>query len=180
MTTKITFIGNMPVEQEELDQLGDAARDQLNDLLERLKTAAENRETDTAADILRTIRLNVYQYREFGTELQRVEDAIFSYGTELPPALLGEFRLYVDELQKMGATIDITGNTARIMGSGEMMHGASVSATDLRAGAALVIAALAAKGESVIGGVEYINRGYYDFVGKLRALGADITLIDEA
>jgi len=78
----------------------DDLRDQLNDLLERLKTAAENRETDTAADILRTIRLNVYQYREFGTELQRVEDAIFSYGTELPPALLGEFRLYVDELQK--------------------------------------------------------------------------------
>lgn len=89
----------------------------------------------------------------------------------------GRFK-YVDELRKMGATIDLTGNIARIMGGGEM-HGAAVGATDLRAGAALVIAALAAKGESTIGGVEYINRGYYDFVGKLRAIGADITLLDE-
>ena len=64
------------------------------------------------------------------------------------------------------------------MGGGEM-HGAEVGATDLRAGAALVIAALAAKGESKIGGVEYINRGYYDLVGKLRAIGADITLVEE-
>ena len=78
----------------------DDLRAQLNDLLERLKTATENRETDTAADILRTIRLNMYQYREFGTELQRVENAVSSYGTELPSALLGEFRLYVEELQK--------------------------------------------------------------------------------
>ena len=45
--------------------------------------------------------------------------------------------------------------------------------------ALLVIAALAASGESTISGVEYINRGYYDFVGKLRAIGADITLVDE-
>ena len=90
----------------------------------------------------------------------------------------GRFK-YVNELQKMGATIYVTDNRiANIMGNRAEMHGAAVGATDLRAGAALVIAALAVKGESTISGVEYINRGYYDFVGKLRAIGADITLID--
>jgi len=127
--------------------------------------------------------IKTWTYPGFATDMHPQFSAMlcFANGISVVNEAIWDGRFkYVDELQKMGATIDITGNTARIMGSGEMMHGASVSATDLRAGAALVIAALAAKGESVIGGVEYINRGYYDFVGKLRALGADITLIDEA
>ena len=58
------------------------------------------------------------------------------------------------------------------------MKGAAIRAMDLRAGAALVIAALAAEGESEISGVEFIERGYYDFDGKLRGLGADVQIID--
>ena len=77
----------------------------------------------------------------------------------------------------MGADIDVTGNTARIMG-GLPLRGASVSATDLRAGAALVIAALAADGTSEIGGVEYIERGYCDIDAKFRALGADMHIVE--
>ncbi len=80
---------------------------------------------------------------------------------------------YVDELCKMGASIRVDGRSATFVG-GEPLTGAPVDAMDLRAGAALVIAGLAASGVTEIGGVRYINRGYDDIVGKLRALGADI------
>ena len=83
----------------------------------------------------------------------------------------------VSRLRKMGAEIDISGNSARIMG-GQTLKGAEVSSTDLRAGAALVIAALAANGESVIDGIEFLERGYCNFDIKLRSLGADIRIVD--
>ena len=59
-------------------------------------------------------------------------------------------------------------------GKGAKFHGADVKGSDLRAGAALVIAALAADGESTVSGLEYIDRGYENFLGKLKSLGADI------
>ena len=59
------------------------------------------------------------------------------------------------------------------------LTGAPIQAYDLRAGAALVIAALAAEGESEISNVQYIERGYEDIIGKLRALGADIRAVEE-
>ena len=58
------------------------------------------------------------------------------------------------------------------------LHGCEVRACDLRAGAAMVIAALCAEGETVIEDANYIERGYEDLVGKLRAVGADISLVD--
>ena len=80
---------------------------------------------------------------------------------------------YVDELNRMGAKIKVEGNTAYIEGV-EKFTSAQLSAPDLRAGAALVIAALAADGISQIDDIEYIQRGYEDFEGKLSALGAII------
>lgn len=80
---------------------------------------------------------------------------------------------YVAELKKMGASIQIRDNCAIINGV-PALFGADVAAGDLRAGAALVLAALAAEGESLISGVEHIDRGYEDMVPKLSALGADI------
>lgn len=80
---------------------------------------------------------------------------------------------YINELKKLGATIQTSGKCAIIDGQ-KSLHGADVAAGDLRAGAALVLAALAAEGESRIAGVEYIDRGYENFVEKLRGLGADI------
>ncbi len=80
---------------------------------------------------------------------------------------------YVDELIKMDANIRLDNRTALFVGV-DKLKGAAVEATDLRAGAALVIAGLAAEGETVIGGIDFIKRGYDDIVGKLRALGADI------
>lgn len=81
---------------------------------------------------------------------------------------------YVDELRKMGATVILEGRTATVVGNMGKLTGAPVDASDLRAGAALVIAGLAAEGVTEIGGVKYIQRGYDDIVGKLRQLGADI------
>ena len=83
---------------------------------------------------------------------------------------------YVDELAKMGASVRVTGRTALIEGvSG--LSGAHLKAGDLRAGAALVIAGLCAQGDTVIEGVNYIERGYEKIVEKLSSLGADIKSI---
>ena len=80
---------------------------------------------------------------------------------------------YAEELRKMGADIEITDGEIRITGV-ESLHGAEVKGADLRGGAALVIAALSADGVSSVTGLEYIDRGYEDFLGKLKRLGADI------
>ena len=74
----------------------------------------------------------------------------------------------------MGADITVSGNKAIVSGTGRL-SGADVQATDLRAGAALCIAGLAADGSTVISDVYHIDRGYEDFVGKLCQLGARIT-----
>ena len=80
---------------------------------------------------------------------------------------------YVDELAKMGALIRVIGRTAIIEGM-PFFSGAPIKASDLRAGAALVIAGLCAQGETEIEGVSYIERGYEKMIGKLSSLGADI------
>jgi UDP-N-acetylglucosamine 1-carboxyvinyltransferase len=85
---------------------------------------------------------------------------------------------YVDELTRMGASIKVEGSTAIIEGV-ERYTGATVSAPDLRAGAALVIAALTAEGYSTIEDIKYIERGYEDFEIKLRGLGAQIEKVEE-
>ncbi len=83
---------------------------------------------------------------------------------------------YVDELMRMGASIKVEGNTAIISGV-EKYTGARITAPDLRAGAALVIAAMVAEGETVIEDIKYIERGYEDFDKKLQGLGARIQKI---
>ena len=85
---------------------------------------------------------------------------------------------YVDELAKMGSSIRVDGRTAIIEGV-QYLTGAPIRASDLRAGAALVIAGLAAHGRTVIDGVDYIERGYERMIKKLTALGADIKIIFE-
>ena len=85
---------------------------------------------------------------------------------------------YVDELKRMGANIQVDDKTAVVEGV-DHLTGAPIQAYDLRAGAALVIAALAAQGRSEISNVQYIERGYEDIVSKLRAIGADIRAVEE-
>lgn len=81
--------------------------------------------------------------------------------------------MHVEELNRMGAAIITEGNTALIIGVDEL-KGAKVKATDLRAGAALVLSGLVASGETVISDIYHIDRGYSDLVAKFRSLGADI------
>lgn len=85
---------------------------------------------------------------------------------------------YVDELKRMGAQIKVDGNIAVIEGRVKLT-GAPVSAIDLRAGAAVVIAGLAAEGKTEVRSIKYIDRGYEDFTGKLKALGADIERVPD-
>ena len=84
---------------------------------------------------------------------------------------------YIDELKRLGAKIQVDGRVAVIEGV-DHFEGAPVQACDLRAGAAMVVAALADHGTTEISQVVYIERGYEDLVGKLRAVGADISIID--
>ena len=76
-----------------------------------------------------------------------------------------------------GISLDEKNSTATVIGV-KSLHGASVTALDLRAGAAMVIAGLAAKGETIISDVDNIRRGYVDIVGKLRSLGAEIEYVE--
>lgn len=85
---------------------------------------------------------------------------------------------YVDEIKRMGAQIKVEGNIAVIEGPVKLT-GAPVNAIDLRAGAAVVIAGLAAEGKTEVHCIKYIDRGYEDFTGKLKALGADIVRVGE-
>ncbi len=85
---------------------------------------------------------------------------------------------YVDELKRMGAKIKVEGRMAVIEG-GSKLSGAPIKATDLRAGAAMVVAGLVAEGKTVVHDIKYIDRGYENFEEKLRSLGADIERITE-
>lgn len=83
---------------------------------------------------------------------------------------------HVPALQAMGAQIELAGRTARIRGV-DRLHGAVVTATDLRGGAAMLIAALGAEGESLLNGAELLERGYQDLIESLRAIGAQVTAL---
>jgi UDP-N-acetylglucosamine 1-carboxyvinyltransferase len=81
--------------------------------------------------------------------------------------------LFVDELARMGADVRTEGRHAIVRGV-ERLSGAPVTASDVRAGAALVLAGLVAEGETIVHGGEHVDRGYPDLPGTLRTLGADI------
>ena len=85
---------------------------------------------------------------------------------------------YCTELQEMGADILVNGKTAQVAGT-EKLRGAVVAAHDLRAGAALIIAGLAAEGKTVVHNAHFVERGYENIVGKLTAMGADIVHIED-
>ncbi len=130
---------------------------------------------------LGSANVKTYFYPGFPTDMHPQFSALLATanGTSVVTESVWESRFqYVEELVKMGVDITVEGNRATINGLPKL-NAAEVVATDLRAGAALIIAGLTAEGETVINGVEKIERGYDDIVGKLRALGADIELVEE-
>lgn len=112
-------------------------------------------------------------YKPFLVTLLSVADGVGIVSENL---FSDRFR-YVDELRRMGADIRKEGHHAVVRGV-PVLSGAPVRAPDIRAGAALVLAGLAADGETLVSGVEHIDRGYERFAEKLQALGADVKRVD--
>ncbi|MBQ6397854.1 MAG: UDP-N-acetylglucosamine 1-carboxyvinyltransferase [Oscillospiraceae bacterium] len=129
---------------------------------------------------LRRANVKTLPYPGFPTDMQPQMGSLLclANGTSVITEGIYDNRFkYVNELRKMGAEIQVDGRVAVIEG-GQELSGAVVQACDLRAGAAMVIAGLCAKGTTIVEDVHYIERGYENFVGKLRALGADISVVD--
>lgn len=128
---------------------------------------------------LRKTNIKTLPYPGFPTDMQPPMGALLcmAKGTSVITEGVYDNRYkYVNELIKMGADIKAEGRVCTIEG-GKPLTGAAVHACDLRAGAAMVIAGLCASGTTVVDDVCYIERGYENFVGKLRALGADISIV---
>ena len=130
----------------------------------------------TVDNELRGVNVKTAPYPGFPTDVQQPMSVLLSVtkGRSLVTESIWENRhKHTDELKKMGAMIKVEGRTAIIDGV-EKLEGAKVIATDLRAGAAMVIAGLIANGETEIVDIEHIDRGYPHIEEKFRSLGADI------
>ncbi|MBO4808503.1 MAG: UDP-N-acetylglucosamine 1-carboxyvinyltransferase [Lachnospiraceae bacterium] len=133
-----------------------------------------------ASKPLRTTHVKTLPYPGFPTDMQAVMAASLGLakGISIVTESIFENRFrYVDELARMGADIKVEGNTAIITGV-DQYTGASITAPDLRAGAALVIAGLSASGFTTVDNIQYIERGYENFHKKLQGLGAQIEKVE--
>ena len=150
-----------------------------------IEAGAEIIEYDDAVRVTRFKHLNKCNVKTmphpgFPTDMQPQMAVLLSVasGTSLLSESVWDNRFqYVSQLTRMGANISVDGKLAVIEGVSELF-GVKVKATDLRAGAALIIAGLIARGETVIEGVQFIDRGYEDVVEKFSKLGADIKRIE--
>lgn len=133
------------------------------------------------SDDLQMVSLKTLPYPGFATDLQQPITPLLvkaiGKGTVMDTIYPQRVK-HIPELNRMGANIRVDGDIIRVEGPSNL-SGAPVRASDLRAGASLVIAGLMAEGETTITGVENILRGYTDIVGKLRAIGADIDMIED-
>ncbi len=150
------------------------------------KAGATVEEYDDAVRVSRQsdiepLNIKTMPHPGFPTDMQPLMTVLLTLakGTSIVTEGIWENRFrYVDELSRMGVNIQVAGRVAVIEGVQELLP-APMRATDLRAGAAMVIAALAAKGVSEISEIAHIERGYEDIVQKLRGLGADIRRISK-
>ncbi|MBR1896027.1 MAG: UDP-N-acetylglucosamine 1-carboxyvinyltransferase [Pyramidobacter sp.] len=127
---------------------------------------------------MKSLSVKTMPYPGFPTDVQPqlMAALCLAHGTSVVKESIFESRFqHVPELRKMGAEIDIQGNTAVIRGV-EALNGSDVQATDLRAGAALALAGLAAEGETRVHGLKHILRGYEDFDKALTSLGAHVSI----
>ena len=132
-------------------------------------------------DELNMVNIKTLPYPGFATDLQQPLTALLlktrGEGT-IMDTIYPQRVKHIPELNRMGADIRVDGDIIRLKGPCKLT-GAPVVASDLRAGACLVIAGLMAEGETVITGVDHILRGYAHIVDKLKAIGADIEMIEE-
>lgn len=125
---------------------------------------------------LKSVNVKTLPYPGFPTDMQPQMTTLLSIaqGTGVVNESIFENRFsYVDELNRMGVNIKVEGNIANVIGV-EGLQGAEIVASDLRAGAALILAGLAASGETIINHIDYVDRGYEFIDHKLQSIGADI------
>ena len=165
-----------------------AISEHLKPVVAKLKEAGAVIEEDIAGirvraeDVMRAIDLKTMPYPGFPTDMQAQFMAMLTVaeGTSVVTETVFENRfMHVEELVRMGAQIRVDGRTATIEGN-MSLTGTEVKATDLRAGAAMVLAGLVAEGETRVGYIHHIDRGYDGLVAKLVALGADIERVAHA
>ena len=144
------------------------------------KLKVENNEIQLQAPKrLKAVDIKTMPYPGFPTDMQSIFSTTLTLakGTSMIVENLFENRYkYTQELIRMGAKISIEGKTAVIKGV-RKLYGANVKATDLRGGAAVVMAGMAAKGDTRVENIEYILRGYEGFDRKLKGLGVDIRVL---
>lgn len=134
-----------------------------------------------AGSVLKAVDVKTLPHPGFPTDMQSQMMALLlaSEGTSVVTETVFENRfMHVEEFQKMNASIRVDGRSAIVTG-GLPLTGAKVCATDLRAGAALICAALRAEGETEVTGLHHIDRGYVNITGKLASLGASIRRVEE-
>ncbi|SEF39143.1 UDP-N-acetylglucosamine 1-carboxyvinyltransferase [Caloramator fervidus] len=139
----------------------------------------QNKVKVKGSQIINAVDIKTMPYPGFPTDMQAQFMALLSiaHGVSIITETVFENRfMHVNELKRMGANIKIDGRSAIVEGV-EKLTGAQVKATDLRAGAALVLAGLSAEGVTEVSDVYHIDRGYVDMVGKLKKLGAEIERI---
>ena len=144
------------------------------------QVTAESAGLRVRAERLQGVDVETLAYPGFPTDLQAPMMALLcrAEGSSILTEHIFENRfLQVPQLRKMGASIAVRGRSAVVRGV-ESLHGARVSATDLRAGAALVLAGLTAEGHTTVTEISHIERGYVDLAGALRALGAPIVRVE--
>ncbi|MCQ2505953.1 MAG: UDP-N-acetylglucosamine 1-carboxyvinyltransferase [Lachnospiraceae bacterium] len=126
------------------------------------------------------VHITTLPYPGFPTDMQSQICALLATSTGvgyIKETLYDRRFGYVNEFERMGASIVVDNNLAVVTGVPKL-KGARVNTTDMRAGAALVIAGLMAEGTTTIDNIEFIERGYENLAGKLKALGGDISLVD--
>lgn len=164
-----------------------AISDHLKPVISKLQEmGVEIRESENGVQVtsngrLKAVDVKTLPYPGFPTDMQAPMMSLLmvSEGTSIVSETVFENRfMHVGELKNMNAEIKVEGRTAIVTG-GAKLTGAKVCATDLRAGAALILAALVADGETEVTGVQHIDRGYVNIAEKLQALGADIRRVPD-
>ncbi|MBB5150002.1 MULTISPECIES: UDP-N-acetylglucosamine 1-carboxyvinyltransferase [Ureibacillus] len=128
------------------------------------------------SDELQAVDVKTLVYPGFPTDVQQPLSVLMTQAigaSKITETIYTSRFKHIDELRRMNANVRVEGNTAIIQGPTKL-HGSKVTATDLRAGAALVLAGLLAEGETEIRDIYHIERGYSNFIEKLRSLGANI------
>ena len=129
---------------------------------------------------LKGIHVKTLPYPGFPTDMQAQIMAMMTICSGRSSVMETVFEnryMHVVELNRMGANIVTSGARGALIEGPARLTGCEVNASDLRAGAAMILAGLVAEGQTTIGNLHHIDRGYEDIVGKLQALGADIQRI---